>query len=383
MTIGWIKQEQMCVFENFQKYKKYIKVDLMPTQHQQTIMNIDSLRHIIARGRSANSYHEQFACVRDAISTVNDALQRITDHMYPFTADHNSLFPNCYYELGVEFLYDANHENQGEPLFLAPSRCNKFILTLYLVNVHNVHERYVVSSKWHSSRDGAMYVYQLPVYDIFVKVDSEPESLTQTLSDLGVDDNDGSRKALGDIFITKNQDAENLKRVDTMFDSNSEYFSGMSIGALLFNLSVVVMTITRNNMPVWKYNLATDHMCVPYEVISELYQVEDKTGSTVPALFAQNPYALPHQYMQGLLEAETKNRREEEIQRRFHDISNREEASKKRCLIEVGCEDTDLRLDLYVDLMLTNVAKYVSRIERGMSQKSIPVNMLKAAVVPR
>lgn len=353
----------------------------MPTQHQRTIMNIESLRPMIASGRSAKSYHEQFACVRDVISTVNDALQRITDNMYPFAADQNSLFPNCYYELGVEFLYDPNHENQGEPLFLAPSRCNKFILTLYLVNVHNVHERYVVSSKWHSSRDGAMYVYQLPVYDIFVKVDSEPESLTQTLSDLGVDDNDGSRKALGDIFITKNQDAENLKRVDTMFDSNSEYFSGMSIGALLFNLSVVVMTITRNNMPVWKYNLATDHMCVPYEVISELYQGSETMGSTVPALLAQNPYALPHQYMQGLLEAETRNRREEEIQRRFHDISNREEASKERCLIEVGCEDTDLRLDLYVDLMLTNVAKYVSRLEKGMSQKSIPVNMLKAAVV--
>ena len=93
--------------------------------------------------------------------------------------------------------------------------------------------------------------------------------------------------------------------------------------------------------------------------------------------------ALPHQYMQGLLEAETINRREEEIQRRFHDISNREEASKERFLIEVGCEDTDLRLDLYVDLMLTNVAKYVSRLEKGMSQKSIPVNMLKAAVVTR
>ena len=344
-------------------------------------MNIDSLRHIIARGRSANSYHEQFACVRDAISAVNDTLQRITDNMYPFTADQNSLFPNCYYELGVEFLYDPNPENQGRPLFLAPSRCNKFILTLYLVNVHNVHERYVVSSMWQSSRDSAVYVYQLPVYDIFVRADSEPESLTQTLSDLGVDDNDGSRKALGDIFITKNQGVENLKRVNTMFDSNSEYFSGMSIGALLFNLSVVVMTITRNNMPVWKYNIATDRLCVPYEVISELYQGEDKTGSMVPALFAQNPYALPHEYMQGLLEAETKNRREEEIQRRFHDISNRAEASKERCLIEVGCQDTDLRLDLYVDLMLTNVAKYVSRIERGMSQKSIPVNMLKAAAV--
>lgn len=284
-------------------------------------MNASTLQALIAGCRNAKTYDQQFSGIRDIVARVNTALRGVTHNMHPIAAATRDGPVNCYYEMTVDFLYNPPFRSQGKPLFLAPSPCNKIVVRLHLVDAGDPSERFEVGAYWQSLRDGALKVYALPRYYLAWG---------------------GDRR-----MFAVNDDAEprDFYAVHPLQLSHAEYFTGKGIGALLFNVMVVMMACTKNRMVIDKFNVATDRLCVPYEVAREFRH-------------------------------EGADRHIEHIRQRQNAIAGRGLATKERFVLDFECDETDSVLQLYETIMADNVAKYVKRLQHAMSAETIPVNMI-------
>jgi hypothetical protein len=289
-------------------------------------LNPTSLKEIIHACRAAKTNREQFAYIRKMIAMVNTELRTIQTNMQPFAGATAENPVDCFYEVDIHFLCEPPFNDKREAIFLAPSNCNKFEISLSLVNARNPQQRFQVGTKTQmlNSVASRLSVNSLP--------DLSPESFSDTYH-------------------------QPNKKPETLYAKNQTYFSQMGIGGLLFTLAVIVMAMAKKNMQVAKYNKNTDRLCAPYEVIADYYKQYDPDKTVYDWKFFKD------------------------IKKDIYErIQNRARASKFTSNIKMKSSHTTQQFEAYLQVMTDNVIAYAEQLKKKMEEKTTGVNLVRMYV---
>lgn len=304
----------------------------------------DDINNIIFQcRRETKTCYEQYAFIRNFVAEINKNLRTIQNNVTTLDASKENKTINCFYELTVNFLCAPpvkTSTGKRDVLFKNPSRCNKIEVLMYLVKEEDTQQRFLIGSKiqYDTHSSSSLNVNRIPKFH---------DDLVVNYVD------DGQKEA---------------KRQMTANNWTTEYFTGVKVASILFNMMVIIMLMIKQDMEVSKHHVATDFLCAPYE---QIYDVErqwnkkpKKATSRISTMTEDQCDQLRKQYT-------------EKIKTTKKILKDRIRASYQTCRIYGTKNDDDVLTIFYADEACEQLTNALKTFKSKMDDKKVSVNLFR------